>query len=131
MAKYCPRCGVENKDDSLWCMLCNYKLAEKFEPQGKNAGKDKNLKRTDYCQSLYYSPKKLRNSIIKLIAFCLIVAIVLSIFFGYMGFNLFTSFSHPGIECNFNEDFWFEDNYLYTYDGWSFKITEIKYYSID
>lgn len=134
MSKYCPCCRTENSDDALWCINCNAKLEEIFLiNQDQESPPSENIEqKTKYetREDKEYLPfNHYEKTAVKIFAVILIICIVLTALFLYSNINAGSNFS--GINCKLNEDFWFEGNYLNTSDGWTFKITKIKDYTLD
>ena len=128
MTRYCPNCQSANPDDAFWCIKCDTKLLNaitKESPPHSDNNTVSSPASLSYNQSFRHSPKTgIKAAAIIIIALaCLTVFILFLNWYSVSGFH--------GINCQFNEDFWFEGNYLNTSDGWTFTMTKVKDYTLD
>lgn len=128
MVKNCPKCGAKNPEDALWCINCNIKLIEEIRPnQSMHIDEYEKLvayQTTDYDSFDYYKKKAIK-------IFTVLVSFII-IFSGLIVyFNVTKGSDFSGINCKFNEDFWFEENKIITDDGWTFTIEKVKDYTLD
>jgi hypothetical protein len=77
----------------------------------------------------YSSYDRYEGRAIKVFAIILGICIILAGFLVYLGVTGQTDFS--GINCNINDDFWFEGNNLLTSDGWNFTLTKVSDYTLN
>ena len=128
MSKYCPNCGAENPEDAFWCRNCDKKL---FETQSvlQKISEEKPPKPLPERQETYKSFDQYESRAIKvfIIGFVIIIA-----FIGiFMYFNVSNGSDFPLIDCQINEDFWFEEDKIITNDGWTFKMVSVGDYTLD
>jgi len=132
MSKYCQRCRFENPDDTFWCQNCNTKIINNVVQNTQHhiphyLEQENKKPRTSTEQ---HHPKKfLKLSIVS----CMVVLPCILGFILFNGFN-FTFGYHDeflGINCQINQDFWFEGNYLNTSEGWSFTLRKVKEYTLE
>ena len=128
MTRYCPHCEAGNPDDAFWCVNCDTKLltavTKKSPPHS--------IKKTGSSPASLYTEPSMRLSPktgIKAAAIIIIALVCLTVFILFL--NWYSVSGFYGINCQFNEDFWFEGNYLNTSDGWSFTMTKVKDYTLD
>ena len=128
MSKYCCQCRAENPDYALWCINCNAKLVEKLQIQHESDVKpNQNHRFPPKGDYISYKPPKKR--FLKTFAIISISVIIFIATISYLGWRVVSDFS--GINCQINEDFWFEGNKLITYDGWTFTMTKLQDYTLD
>jgi len=66
---------------------------------------------------------------VSFIGFSLGGLIALAVITVFVSFSI--DFDFNGINCNINDDFWFEGKYLNTSDGWTFTMNKIKDYTLN
>jgi hypothetical protein len=133
MTKYCQHCLTENEDDAFWCTNCNLKIihtAIEYKKQSPPLPTAENKKATTTLATRQYRPKLVLKTIFVfwIVLLCCILPYILfnnpHLAFGYQG-------DFHEIQCQINEDFWFDGNYLNTSQGWSFRLSKVKDYRLE
>lgn len=130
MSIRCTNCGTDNSEDDFWCKNCNKNLVKNFPSQ---------MIETEAPESTYISNTELQNSPldfyktrrygIKFLIFVVVGIILITVIAAYVSLNV--DFNFGGINCKINEDFWFEEKYLNTSDGWTFTMNKVKDYTLN
>lgn len=132
MAKYCHRCHSENPDDAFWCVHCKTKILTTAVSHEENHPAmdilERELDRAGPVSEKRRSRPFIKTSILLCIVavFCIVVYILFNN--GYLASGFHEKFD---INCQINEEFWFEGKYLNTSDGWSFELTKVKDYTLE
>ena len=129
MTRYCPNCGKINPDDAFWCLSCDTNLLsiKPHETPQPAPERTESQPTMSFYEEMTYQSK--RNAIIKGVVIGVIAIILITLFIVFL--NWYSVSGFYGINCQFNEDFWFEGNYLNTSDGWTFTMTKIREYTLD
>ena len=114
MSKYCQRCRFENPDDTFWCQNCNTKIINNVVQNTQHpmpSYLEQGTKGPRASTEQHHPKKFLKISLVS----CMVVLPCVLGFILFNGFN-FTLGYHDeflGINCQINQDFWFEGNYFF------------------
>jgi len=128
MVKYCLNCGAGNSDDALWCSSCNSKLVDNYQINQEISGEDFKKKILER-QDIYKSYDDYENKAIKRFTISFLIIIVFVGVFVY--FSVIKGSDFNWINCQFNEDFWFEEDKIITDDGWTITMDRIQDYKLE
>ena len=112
MPKHCPKCGELNSDNAFWCNNCDEKLIENFDihkvTTNNHTTDSKNNNGIYPVDSKNYYSSSLKT----LIALSIFLALCIAAFFVVYQYGIpyISSGSYAGIDCQINDDFWFEGN---------------------
>jgi hypothetical protein len=118
---------MENPDDAFWCTTCNSKIVNTTVESRRAA---QNSSTEDIVDS---STRGHQGMFVFISVFSIIIAVVCLLVYTFLNGSLFAFGYHDdfsGVDCEINEDFWFEGMYLNTSTGWSFELTKVKDYSL-
>jgi len=119
MVKYCKRCYEENPDSASKCSNCNTEFEIDYSIENRKSRQPVHHK----------SIRDHESRAVKIFTFILVIFITFIGFLIYFGLS--GQFGFAGINCQINEDFYFEGNYLNTSEGWSFTMTKVKDYTLE
>ena len=128
MNKYCSNCGAENPEDAFWCSNCNKKLV-----QGLSEEKEISTEEPRMHQPLqpvaYKSFKHYEKNAIRAFTVVFVISVMFIGLFIY--FSVSQGYDFSGINCQINEDFWFEEEKIITDDSWTFTMEWVQDYTLD
>lgn len=132
MAKYCQHCRFENSDDAFWCANCNTKIINNAVLHEENQNRPYLIKRENKIIEPL-SEEHHRRIFLKTTFFIGIISIFCLLAYIFLNnFNLALGYTEEfEINCQINEDFWFDGNYLNSSEGWSFELTKVKDYTLE
>ena len=128
MVKYCLNCGAGNSEDAFQCNKCNSKLVDNYAIKQEISVEEHRKQLLDKHDT-YKSFDYYENKAIKLV----IVAFIIFIFFIgiFIYFSVIVGSNFSWTNCQFNEDFWFEEDKIITNDGWTFTMDKVLDYTLD
>lgn len=122
----CHVCGHENPDDVFWCQKCETKLVNRFSPHKKELTHKSTHPSISFDPDTYREQKSLLKKVV--VAFIIILVFLALFVFIFVNYN---ADEFRGITCTIGEDFWFEEEILYTSDGWVFTLTKVQNYTLE
>jgi hypothetical protein len=128
MVKICSNCGTENPEGAFWCSYCEKILLKEQSVDNYNPN-DEKKKQLPEQQARYKSLYHYENRAIKYYIAGFIIFIVFIGIFIYLSLTMGSNFNW--ISCQFNEDFWFEEEKIITDDGWTFTMDRVQDYTLD
>jgi hypothetical protein len=128
MVKICSNCGTENPDGAFWCNKCD-KILFRDQVVEQKIPVEEHREQILEQQGTYNSFDNFENKSLKLFIVGFIIVIVFICVFIY--FSLFIGFDFNWINCQFNEDFWFEEDKIITSDGWTITMDRVQDYTLD
>jgi len=128
MNKYCYSCGAENPEDAFWCKNCDMKLvqgvSEIQEITEKEPQKPQPVKQINYKSFRQYEKNAIRTFTIVFVISVMFIGV-------FLYFSVSQGYDFTGINCQINEDFWFEEEKIITDDGWTFTMEWVQDYTLD
>jgi hypothetical protein len=127
MVRICPKCGTENPEGTFWCGNCDNILLKEQAIDQRNVIQE-SRKEILVQQGTFKSFDTYENKAIKyfIIGFVIIIILVgILIYLSVFGSNF------NWITCQFNEDFWFEEDQIITSDGWTFTMDRVQDYTLE
>jgi len=128
MVKYCLNCGAGNSEDALWCRSCNSKLVDNHQINREISGEDHRRQILEQ-QGTYKSYGHYENKTIKIFTISFLIIIIFVGVFVY--FSVIKGSDFNWISCQFNEDFWFEEDKIITDNGWIVTMDRIQDYRLE
>ena len=128
MNKYCFNCGAENPEDAFWCSNCNKKLVQGLS-EGQEISTEEPQKPQPVQQVVYSSFRQYEKNAIRVFTVVFVISVMFIGLFIY--FSVSQGYDFSGINCQINEDFWFEAEKIITDDGWTFTMEWVQDYTID
>ncbi len=129
----CKYCGALNSPQDFWCKHCDNKLDHKLNTKVHREEKGTNdilFKIATEHPQTKTKPRTAYKGIISGILIALILFSCIIVLLNGSSMSLFNPTLNP-INCNVNDDYWFNGTNLYTDDGWVFEITKVKDYTLD
>ena len=133
MPKNCQHCGQKNPDSAFWCMNCKAKIlhnAVVYETNTQTLDPFENENSITDASGKPHHPKPILKTFI-ILSIVILCCFPIFIFLNDSNLALLYTKSLNGINCQINEDFWFEGNYLNTSEGWSFELSIVKEYQLE